>query len=240
MHCQKIRRILAHIAHVVSRNFLFHSHHFTSRLSSDMRRAVGHVMCIESTNVEHAKTLLSNDPIVQKLTGGDISNIPFYRWRQIRDFSLRQDDGRNGVPSLMIALDHSPEEVSDVAELREDVKNDYLEYLIRSERIIAAGPLHLSTEFKDDPSSIAVGDFVLFNAPDRDNAIDFAEGSPAAEAGLYGSMKLHRFNAFDVTGKFVSIDSVNPEKTRHTEEMKEALEHWGYPVGDTETKWVNW
>ena len=80
----------------------------------------------------------------------------------------------------------------------------------------------------------------MYNAPDRDNAIDFAEGSPAAEAGLYGSMKLHRFNAFDVTGKFVSIDSVNPEKTRHTEEMKEALEHWGYPVGDTETKWVNW
>jgi|AntRauTorckE5430_2_1112549.scaffolds.fasta_scaffold04795_2 uncharacterized protein YciI len=197
-------------------------------------------MCIESTSVEHAQNLLSNDPIVQKLTGGDISNIPFYRWRHIRDYSLRQDDGRNGVPNLLIALNKSPEEVPGVAELREEIKNDYLEYLIRSERVIAAGPLHLPTEFKDDPSSIAIGDFFLFNAPDREDAISFAEGSPAAQAGIYESMKLHRFNAFDVTGKFAAVDSVNPHRTKHTEEMKEALEHWGYPVDDKETKWLNW
>lgn len=209
-------------------------------LSSDVGRSIGHVMCIESTSLEHAQNLLSNDPIVQKLTGGDISNIPFYRWRHIRDFSLRMDDGRNGLPNLLIALNKSPEEVSDVAELREEVKNDYLEYLIRSERVIAAGPLHLPTEFKDDPSSIAIGDFFLFNAPDRDNAIEFAEGSPAAQAGIYDSMKLHRFNAVDVTGKFAATDSVNPHRTKHTEEMKEALEHWGYPVDDKETKWLNW
>lgn len=207
-------------------------------LSSDLKRTVGHAICIESTTIEYAQELLSRDPIVQKLTGGDISNIPLYRWRQIRDYSLRVDDGRHGNPTLLIAMDRSPEE--GIGNLREDVKDDYMEYLIRSERIISAGPLHLPTEFKDDPSSIAVGDFILFNSKDRDDAIEFAEKSPAAEAGLYGNMKLHGFNNLDVTGKFVATDVVDPQKTRHTEEMTEALEHWGYPVSDRETKWLNW
>ncbi len=208
------------------------------RLSSDLRRTVGHAICIESTSLEYAQDLLSRDPIVQQLTGGDISNIPFFRWRQIRDYSLRVDDGRNGNPNILIAMDRSAEQ--GIGNMRADVQNNYLEYLIRSERVIAAGSIHLPTEFKDDPSSIAVGDFVIFNAFDRESAIEFAEGSPAAQAGLYESMKLHRFNAFDVTGKFVATDLVYPEKTRHTEEMKEALEHWGYPVDDKQTKWLNW
>lgn len=203
-----------------------------------MKRTVGHAICIESTTLEYAQDLLSREPIVQHLTGGDISNIPFFRWRQIRDYSLRIDDGRKGVPYILISMDRSAEE--GVGNLREEVKNDYLEYLIRSERVISAGSIHLPTEFKDDPSSSAVGDFVLFNAIDRENAIEFAEGSPAAEAGLYGNMKLHRFNNLDVTGKYVATDLVYPEKSKHTEDMKEALEHWGYPVGDKETKWLNW
>ena len=195
-------------------------------------------MCIESTAIHHAQDLLSRDPIVQKLTGGDISNIPFFRWRQIRDYTLRIDDGRKGTPHLLIAMDRSAEE--GIGNLREEVQNDYLEYLIRSESVIACGPMHLPTEMKDDPSSDAVGDFILFNAVDRDAAIEFAENSPAAEAGLYASMKLHKFNSLDVTGKFVSTDTVYPKKTKHTEDMKEALEHWGYPVEDTQTRWINW
>lgn len=210
------------------------------RLSSDLKRTVGHAMCIESKTLENAQKALANDPIIQMLTKGDISNIPFYRWRHIRDHTLRMDDGRNGIPNLLISMDRLPEEVPNVANVRENVHKDYLEYLIRSESVIAAGTLHLPTEMKDDPSSIAVGDFVLFNAPNRQSAIEFAENSPAAQAGLYESMKLHRFNSLDVTGKFVSTDLVNPQRTRRTEEMKEALEHWGYPVGDQETKWLNW
>eukprot|EP01083_Nonionella_stella_P291173 990825_1 len=207
-------------------------------LSSDMQRSVGHIMCIESTTLEHAKDLLSRDPIVQGLTGGDISNIPLFRWRQVRDFSLRVDDGRVGVPNIFVAMDRTPEE--GVGNTREEVRDDYLEYLIRSERVIAAGPIHLPTEFKDDPSSTAVGDFFIFNADDRDDAINFVEETPSAQAGLYGSMKVHRFNSFDVTGKFVASNVVHPQKTKHTEDMKEALEHWGYPVDDLQTKWLNW
>ena len=213
-------------------NVLFNS------ISSDMQRSVGHIMCIESTTLEHAKDLLSRDPIVQGLTGGDISNIPLFRWRQVRDFSLRVDDGRVGVPNIFVAMDRTPEE--GVGNTREEVREDYLEYLIRSERVIAAGPIHFPTEFKDDPSSTAVGDFFIFNAEDRDDAIKFVEETPSAQAGLYGSMKVHGFNAYDVTGKFVASNLVHPQKTKNTEDMKEALEHWGYPVNDLQTKWLNW
>jgi len=135
-------------------------------------------------------------------------------------------------------MDRSAEE--GVGNLRESVSKDFLEYLIRSERVIATGPLHLSTEFKDDPSSIPVGDLILFNAPTREDAIEFAENSPAALSGLYANMKLHRYNSLDVTGKFVAGNLVDPSKTKHTDDMKEAMEHWGYPVDDMQTKWLNW
>ncbi len=207
-------------------------------LSTDLKRVLGHAICIESTKIEYAKELLSRDPIVESLTGGDISKIPFYRWRHIRDITLRQDDGRDGVPFLLMSMDRSVEE--GIGNMRETVKNDNLEYLIRSERVIAAGPLYLSTAFKDDPSSIPVGDVVFFNAPSREEAITFSENSPAALSGLYSNMKLHRFNNIDVTGKFVAENLVHPERTKHTHDLKEAMEYWGYPVDDMQTKWLNW
>ena len=192
-------------------------------------------MCIESKTIEHAQ---SADPIIQQLTKGDTTHIPFYRWRQIRDYAFRIDDGRHGVPYMLIALDRSAED--GVGDLRSEVKEDCLEYLIRSERIIAAGPIHLPTEFKDDPSSTPVGDFLLFNAEDREEAVEFAENMPSVLKGLYGSMKIHKYNSLDVTGKFVSTNIVNPHKTKHTEDMKEAMGHRGYPTNDMETKWLNW
>lgn len=195
-------------------------------------------MCIESKTLENAQELLSRDPIVQQLTGGDVSQIPLYRWRHIRDITLRQDDGRIGVPYFLMSMDRSAEE--GIGNMRESVTNDNLEYFIRSERVIAAGPLFLSTAFKDDPSSIPVGDLTLFNAETREEAIEFAEKSPAANAGLYSQMKLHRFNSLDVTGKFVARNHVNPDRTKNSEDMKEALDYWGYPVDDKETKWINW
>ena len=202
-----------------------------------MRRTIGHALCIESTTVDYAKDALSHDPIVQHLTGGDLTNIPFYRWRQIRDFTLLHDDGRFGLPNMLISLDRSAEE--GVGSLREENDKKHLEYLIRSEKVIAAGALHLSTEFKDDPSSIPVGDLIIFNSPNRDEAIEFAENDPFALAGLYGSMKVHRFNSLDVSGKFVAENLVDANKNRFSE-MKEAMEYWGYPTGDRETKWLNW
>lgn len=207
-------------------------------LSSDLKRTVGHVICVESTSLEHAKDLLSRDPIIQMLTGGDISSVPFFRWRQIRDYTLRQDDGRDGLPTLLIAMDHSSSD--GVGNLREELRDKNFEYLIRSNRIIATGSLHLPTELKDDPSSKAVGDFMLFNAKDRVDAIAFVENSPSALEGLYSSMRVHRFNSLDVTGKFVATNIVYPHKSQHTEDLKEAMDHWGYPVHDDQTKWLNW
>jgi len=211
-------------------------------LSSDLQRTVGHAMCIDSPTIDDCREALSRDPIIRSLLGVDpttgscdVSPIPLYRWRQIRDHTLRIDDGRDGVPNMVLSFDR-PEAISDG--LREEVMNDHLEYLIRSERVIAAGPLHVATADKTDPKSIAMGTLLFFNAVDRDDAIKFVESDPAAEAGLYESITVHRFNNLDVTGKFVSENLYFPGQ--NTYQMKEAMEYWGYPVDDLQTKWLNW
>jgi len=216
----------------ISSFFLAETH--THSLSSDLKRVIGHAMCLESTALSHVQEVLAKDPIVQMLTNGDLTNIPLYRWRHIRDYSLRIDDGRDGYPCLCLGLDAEPEQVGN---LRAEVQQPYLEQLMRSERVIAAGPLHLPTELKNDPSSMAVGDLILFNAKNRDDAIDFAENLPSAAAGLYESMRVHFYNTLDITGKFVSED---PLRDSPCEEMKEAMEYWGYPVDDEQTPWLNW
>ncbi len=135
---------------------------------------------------------------------------------------------------MCLAMDDEPEKVGN---LREELKNDQLEYLIRSERVIAAGPLHLPTQVKDDPSSIPLGDLILFNAENRDHAVDFCENLPAAQEGLYRDLRVHFYNNLDITGKFVSED---PLRDAPCSQMKEALEVWGYPVADSQTPWLNW
>lgn len=204
-------------------------------LSSDLRRVIGQAMCLESDQLTDVHNFLQEEPLLNSFTGGDISNIPIYRWRHIRDYSLRRDDGRYGTPAMMLALDEDAE--TGTGDLRQQTNETHLEYLIRSERVIATGPLHLCTELKDDPSSTAVGDLVLFNAADRDQAIDFAENTPRAMSGLYKSMQVHFYNNLDVTGKFVAKNRFDYEPA---DDMKEAMEHWGYPVSDTDTPWLNW
>jgi len=210
-------------------------------LSSDLQRTIGHAMCIDSPTIHHCREALSRDPIIRSLLGVDsdgecdVSSIPLYRWRQIRDHTLRRDDGRDGLPTMALAFDR-PEAMSDG--LREEIFTDHLEYLIRSERIIAGGPLHVATEEKTDPASVAVGTLLLFNAANRDHAVEFVENDPASLVGLYGTVTVHRYNNLDVTGKFVSENLYFPKQ--NTYQMKEAMEHWGYPVNDRQTKWLNW
>jgi uncharacterized protein YciI len=191
-------------------------------------------MFMESRELAHVQDLLREEPITKALTNGDISNIPLYRWRHIRDYTLRQDDGRFGMPVMLLAMDHDPEEIG--MGLREETRKANLEYLIRTERVIAAGPLHLPTEFKDDPSSIPVGDLIMYNAKNRQDAIEFAEGLPSAAKGLYKEMRVQFYNNLDITGKFVSED---PMRDAPNYEMKEAMEIWGYPVADEQTPWLN-
>lgn len=211
-------------------------------LSSDLQRTVGHAMCIDSPTIEDCRDALSNDPIVRSLLGVDptsgvcdASAVPLYRWRQIRDHTLRRDDGRDGLPNMVMAFDR-PEAISDG--LRDEVWEDHLEYLIRIERVISAGPLHVATPDKTDAKSIAMGTLLFFNAVDRADAINFVESDPAANAGLYATITVHRFNSLDVTGKFVSENLYFPGQ--NTYQMKEAMEYWGYPVDDLQTRWLNW
>lgn len=205
------------------------------RLSSDLKRTIGHAYCMESTKLDYVKEHMSAEPIIDMLTGGDLSKIPLYRWRHIRDYSLRIDDGRFGCPAMLVGMDYDPEEVGN---LREDVRAQQLEALIRSEKIIAAGTLHLPTELKDDEASaMPLGDLIFFNAKNREEAIEFAESLPNAQEGLYKNMKVNFYNTLDTTGKFVSDD---PLRDTQCEQMKEAMEYWGYPVDDDQTPWLNW
>mmetsp|Transcript_96 Transcript_96/g.144 ORF Transcript_96/g.144 Transcript_96/m.144 type:complete len:370 (-) Transcript_96:122-1231(-) len=203
-------------------------------LSSDLRRLIGHAVCLESTDLKYVQDFMAAEPLSRMLTGGDASKVPLYRWRHIRDYTLRIDDGRNGFPCMCLGMDAPPEEIG--SDLRESVWEDMLEYFIRSERIIAAGPLHLPTEFKDDPSSLPVGDLILFNAADRDSAIKFVEDLPAAQAGLYETLRVNFYNKLDITGKFVSED---PLRDAPGSDLKEAMHVWGYPVQDEQTPWLN-
>jgi uncharacterized protein YciI len=193
-------------------------------------------MFLESQELKHVHEMLKVEPILHSLTKGVIDKVPLYRWRHIRDFTLRQDDGRFGCPCLLVAMD-TDNDMQDSLTLRNELKEQYLEHLIRSERVIAAGPLHLPTELKNDPSSAAVGDLILFNAKNRDEAVAFAENLPTAQLGLYKEMRVHFYNNLDVTGKFVSED---PLRDAPGYQMKEALEVWGYPVADEQTPWLNW
>ena len=234
----------------VSRADVLWSHQL---LSSDLQRTVGHAMCIDSPTIEDCREALSRDPVVRSLLGVDpatgvcdASSVPLYRWRQIRDHTLRRDDGRDGLPNMVMAFDRpeeggatsEEEEEEDGGSLRDEVSNDHLEYLIRSERVIAAGPLHVATPDKTDPASVPVGTLLFFNAVDREDAIRFAEDDPASKAGLYETITVHRFNSLDVTGKFVSENLYFPGQ--NTYQMKEAMEYWGYPVDDLQTRWLNW
>jgi uncharacterized protein YciI len=209
---------------------------FFFSLSSDLQRVIGHAMCLESTALHHVKEVLSKDPIIQNLEF-QVDDIDLYRWRHIRDYTLRIDDGRNGYPCLCVGMDHSDDDSTlQNQQLRDAIRKEYLETLIQSERIIATGPLYLPTEFKNDPSSLPVGDLIPFNAKSRQDAIDFVENLPSSQKGLYEHLRVHFYNTLDVTGKFVSED---PLRDAPCEQMKEAMEYWGYPVADEQTPWLN-
>jgi len=206
-------------------------------LSSDLKRFVGHALCLDSTSAENARSFLSKEPIIQSLTDGDISSIPIYRWRHIKDHSLRQDDGRFGMPTMIINFDRKGKEAKAV---RAATNETHIKYLIQSERVIQAGPLHVCTDDKNDSGSVAVGSIVIMNAQNRSHAIDFAESDPCASAGLYETIRVHRYNNLDVTGKFLLEDQFDLAKNNPVDNMKEALDHWGYPVEDTQTAWLNY
>ena len=155
--CKSQLSFFFHCRRGYTSDYLFH----LDSLASDLKRVIGHALCLESTKLEYVKDLLSREPLIQMLTGGNLTNIPLYRWRHIRDYTLRIDDGRFGFPCMCLGLDGEPEQVGNT---RQELADDMLESLIRSKRVIATGPLHLPTELKDDPSSIPVGDLILFNA----------------------------------------------------------------------------
>lgn len=234
MHIILFSSLIAHSSPIYSSS--------RNRLSSCATRPIGHVLILESADLVHIKSFLATDPVVRKL-GCSVEDIPLYRWRHIKDYTLRMDDGRDGYPNVLIQMDRPAEELggTDIRSATEEAK---LEYMIRSRKVIAAGPLHLPTEIKDDPSSMPVGDIVFFNAMDRDGAVEFAENDPAALAGLYETMRVHKYNTLDITGKFISenlhtLEGNDDLVNRHLI-LKEEMRAEGYPVDDEQTSWFNY
>ena len=194
-------------------------------------------MILETLDIKYIHEMLREDPVLRAITRGDeeaYKRVPLYRWRHIRDHTLRHDDGRFGYPCMMIGLDDEPEVVGNT---RADTAEETLRYLMLSDKVIAAGPIHLPTEFKDDPSSIAVGDLIMFNAKDRNDAVEFVENMPTSMKGLYKDLRVHFYNNLDVTGKFISE---SPLRDTPCADMREAMEVWGYPVDEDQTRWLNW
>ena len=201
------------------------------------------MLILESTELSFVKSFVATDPIVEML-GCEVEDIPIYRWRHIKDYTLRMDDGRDGYPNVLIQMDRSAEELGGV-DIRAEVETPKLEYLIRSRKVIAAGPLHLGTEAKNDPSSLPVGDIIFFNAMERDEAIEFAENDPSALAGLYDTMRVHKYNTYDITGKFFSknVNALEEEEDAIFNRnlfLREEMRAEGYPVDDDQTPWFNY
>lgn len=92
-----------------------------------------------------------------------------------------------------------------------------------------AGPLH-NLENDDD----AIGNLVMFNAKDRMDAVSFAEDDPCALAGLYKSLRVHRYNTADISGKCIAVDRYSTTADPLWEEM----ENEGYAVYDYQTPWL--
>jgi uncharacterized protein YciI len=221
---------------------------------------IGHAMCIDSNSLSYAQELLSKEPILQALTNADgdvffdddiltlpsplaatktssrpdadLSKVKLFRWRHIKDYSLRQDDGMlDMTPWLIIALDRPNQE-----ELRSATNRSHIEYLIDSERVVMAGPLYTptsSTSSEGDSSTAAVGNLMIVNALDREHAIQFAENDPCALVGLYESIRVHEYNPIDISGKFVTIQIGDQDKVRRV------MKSWGYPLSEDQTAWIN-
>lgn len=235
----------------------------------DTSLGIGHAICIDSNSLSYAQELLSKEPILQALTNADddtfdlpvhediltmpspltattttrpladLSKVKLFRWRHIKDHSLRQDDGMlDRTPWIIIALDR-PNQQS----LRAATNRSHVEYLIDSERIVMAGPLY-TTPTNSNSSSMAaedtfpspepaVGNFMVVNALDRNDAVQFAENDPCALAGLYDSIRIHDYNAIDVSGKFVTVQIGDQDKVRAV------MKSWGYPLNEDQTAWIN-
>jgi uncharacterized protein YciI len=235
----------------------------------DTSLGIGHAICIDSNSLSYAQELLSKEPILQALTNvdtfdppyhediltmpsplttttttrppADLSKVKLFRWRHIKDHSLRQDDGMlDMTPWIIIALDRPNQH-----NLRAATNRSHVEYLIDSERIVMAGPLYAmptnssssssssSTTAAEGATQPAVGNFMVVNALDRDEAVQFAENDPCALAGLYESMRVHDYNAIDVSGKFVTVQIGDQDKVRGM------MKSWGYPLNEDQTAWIN-
>ena len=95
--------------------------------------------------------------------------------------------------------------------------------------------MYVFTPDKNDTDISLVGNLITFNAMKQEEDIEFAENYASAQDRFHDTMRLHNFNILDISGKFGVQNRYNDD----IDEMKEALDYWGYPVHDTQTPWIN-
>lgn len=224
-------------------------------LDTTHTKEIGNIICFNAVTAEDALAYLAKEPIVRYLMK-DAKNEEsiidelkdkkvLYKWRHVKEAKLRQDDGRFGLPTAMIGLDDikAPSSSLESRKIRAEHAKSHYEYLIRSERVIAAGPL-LPYDFNHDDDDdkgnsmeihAGIGDLVFFNSKSlRDGAL-FAEEDPLSLQGLYESLQVCRYNTIDISGKHVALDKFS---TENDDVVFNEMEEEGYPVYDYQTPWI--
>ena len=125
-------------------------------------------------------------------------------------------------PFAMVCLD-----APGMLPTRAETRPAHLEYLKRSERVHAAGPLLRVGAEEDGP----VGSLVVFSAASLEEARAFAEGDPYAAAGIFESTRIWHCQPQETTGRHQrsrpGLDTYSA--TRDMLEACELAEHWDYP-----------
>lgn len=215
-----------------------------SLLSPDLQSEIGSLICLNAKSLESALDYLAKEPFICSMTPNlshaqrmkylkDAKTSALHRWMHVKEAKLRQDNGRFGFPTVGLGLDTRSKKN---AALRTDLTREHYEYLIRSEKVIACGPLHpLNNNLHEDPEEVAYGSLILFNAASRGEAIQFVESDPLAINGVYKKLTVNQINNIDVSGKHVAMDKF---ATGPDDIVFEKMEEEGYAVYDYQTPWI--
>ena len=89
----------------------------------------------------------------------------FFRWRHLKDRALRRNLGRHGVPNLLVKIDRTD---GTVVGTKVATNASNVQCLIKYERVVETGPLHVATPDENDPGSALVGNLIILNAMERE------------------------------------------------------------------------
>jgi hypothetical protein len=115
--------------------------------------------------------------------------------------------------------------------LRGRTREEHLEYLMKSGRVVAAGPIFEIKEEEEEEMGEPKGSLVVMNARSMEDAEEFVKNDPYNKAGLFENVMVRRINEADVSGKFGIANKYEPEYRDPVE--YELEEEGGYDMEKT-------